>query len=61
MAFSAPKPDGKTSCWEARVKLKITEMLSVFGWDNSEGDYPQKYTVLELGAYRKCPNPTPEH
>lgn len=59
-AFSAPKPDGKTSCWEARVKLKITEMLSVFGWDNSEGDYPQKYTVLELGAYRKCPEPTPE-
>lgn len=59
-AFRTPGTDGETKCWEARVKLKITEMHSVFGWDNSEGDYPQQYTVLEQGPYRQCPDPTPQ-
>lgn len=59
-AFRAPKPNKRTQCWEAKVKLKITEMWSVFGWDNIEGDYPHKYTALEVGPYRKCLNPTPD-
>lgn len=57
--FKAPKPSEKAPCWEARVKLKITAMQSVFGWDNREGDFPRKYTVLTVGPYRKCANPTP--
>jgi len=35
-------------------------MESIFGWDNTEGDYPLKYEVLEMGPYRKCLNPTPD-
>ncbi len=57
--FRAPKPSPQAPCWEARVKLKITEMESIFGWDNTEGDYPLKYEVLEMGPYHKCLNPTP--
>jgi len=57
--FKAPKPGEATPCWEAKARLKITEMRSVFGWDNREGDFPLKYEVMELGPYRKCLNPTP--
>lgn len=57
-AFKTPKTNKRTSCWEAKVKLKVTEMKSIFGWDNTEGDYPLKYNVLEVGPYRKCLNPT---
>ena len=59
-AFKTPKPNKKTTCWEANVKLKIMTMVSVFGWDNREGDFPRKYTVLTVGPYRKCLNPTPD-
>lgn len=59
-AFKTPKPTKSTPCWEANVKLNVTEMLSIFGWDNLEGDYPRKYSVLEISPYRKCLNPTPD-
>lgn len=59
-AFKAPKANKRRSCWEAKVKLKITEMRSIFGWDNTEGNYPLKYSVLEVGPYQKCLNPTPD-
>lgn len=58
--FRTPKPNKRTPCWEAIVKIKVTEMESIFGWDNTEGDYPQKYSVLEIGPYRNCLNPTPD-
>jgi hypothetical protein len=58
--FRTPKPNKRTSCWEAKVKLIITEMNSIFGWDNIEGDTPLKYSVLEVGPYQKCLNPTPD-
>lgn len=57
--FKAPKPSDKTTCWEANARLNVTEMQSIFGWDNTEGDYPRKYNVLEVGPYRKCLNPAP--
>lgn len=57
-AFKAPKPNKSTPCWEAKVVLKIMAMQSVFGWDNREGDFPRKYTVLTVGPFRKCTNPT---
>jgi hypothetical protein len=59
-AFKTPKPNKRTPCWEARVKLKIITIQSVFGWDNREGDFPRKYNVLTVGPYRKCLNPSPD-
>lgn len=58
--FKAPKPNAKSNCWEANATIYVTEMWSIFGWDNMEGDYPQKYSVLKIGQYRKCLNPTPD-
>lgn len=58
--FKAPKSDKSRSCWEAKAQLKIFTMLSVFGWDNREGDFPRKYTVLTVEPYRKCLHPTPD-
>jgi hypothetical protein len=58
--FRTPKANRKTPCWEAKATLKVTEMHSIFGRDNTEGDYPQKYSVVEIAPYRKCLNPTPD-
>lgn len=53
--FNVPDFTEVTSCWEANVKINVTEMEIIVGDDTVEGNHIRKYSVLDVGPYRQCP------
>ena len=52
--FKAPKFKGKIGCWEANIRINVTEMKAMINGIH-EGFHAVKYSVLDVGPYRQCP------